>query len=213
MDTRKLARRIGLGLAAYTLLARPRILRWGATKEEVQEDFPGKELIPGGSRTPTMAVTLDAPPADVWPWLLQMGDKRGGWYSWDLLDNFGKPSADRIHPEWQNVKVGDVLNGMGVPSFEVAALDAPYFLAFRASFDMRGRRYDPSHGRPRFFSDSLWAFQLKELPEGKTRLVVSGYWARNPRWLHNMLNFAFLEWAHWIMEMRQMQNLKRLTAA
>ena len=54
--------------------------------------------MPEGVRTATMAVTIDAPPGAVWPWLVQMGTDRGGWYSWDLLDNFGRRSADRIHP-------------------------------------------------------------------------------------------------------------------
>ena len=68
-----------------------------------QTPFPGAELIPGGRRGATMAVTIDAPPARVWPWLLQMGCDRAGWYSWDRLDNAGRPSAEHIIPEWQTL--------------------------------------------------------------------------------------------------------------
>ena len=82
--------------SVYALLVRPRLLRWGASDDELTSSFPGADLVPGGVRTATMAVTIDAPPSRAWPWLVQMGTDRGGWYSWDLLDNFGRPSADRI---------------------------------------------------------------------------------------------------------------------
>jgi proline iminopeptidase len=106
---RKLATLFSLALVAYALLIRPRLLRWGATDEEVSRPYPGAELVPGGSRGATNAITIDAPPARVWPWLVQIGYGRGGWYSWDRLDNFGRASADRIHPEWQQIAVGDRL--------------------------------------------------------------------------------------------------------
>jgi Acyl-CoA dehydrogenase, C-terminal domain len=67
--------------------------RWGAADEEVEDTYPGRELIPDGVRSSTMAVTIEAPPASVWPWLVQMGYDRAGWYSRDRLDNGGRPSA------------------------------------------------------------------------------------------------------------------------
>src|SRR5512132_1642791 len=94
-----------LAMTAYALVVRPRMLRSGATGEEVHGAYPGAELVPGGRRTSTMAVTIDAPPAAVWPWLVQMGCDRAGWYSWDRLDNAGVPSAEQIHREWQDVSV------------------------------------------------------------------------------------------------------------
>src|SRR5690348_10376552 len=93
--------------ATYLLVVRPRLLRWGATDAEVRADFPGQQIVPGGTRAATMATTIEATPARVWPWLVQMGTDRGGWYSWDRLDNFGHRSAHRVHPEWQAVEVGD----------------------------------------------------------------------------------------------------------
>jgi hypothetical protein len=73
------------GSVSYALLVRPRLLRWGASDDELESPFPGADLVPGGVRTATMAVTIDAPTSRVWPWLVQMGTDRGGWYSWDLL--------------------------------------------------------------------------------------------------------------------------------
>lgn len=201
-----------LSLGAYALVVRPLLVRWGATDEEVRRPYPGADLIPDGTRSATMAVTIEVSPAKVWPWLVQMGYGRGGWYSWDHLDNWGRASAERIHPEWQATAVGDRLPSMPDEKawWEVAALEPAHFLGLRASMDLRGCPFDPRGTRPRFFTDSLWGFQLEELQGGRTRLVVSGYWALRPRWLQAVTSWIFLEPSHWIMQMRQFTNLKRL---
>jgi len=202
---------ITLGLLGfYALVVRPRMIRWGATDEEVAGLFPGADLIPGGVRSGTMAITIEAPPADVWAWLVQMGYDRAGWYSWDRLDNWGRSSSERIHPEWQKLSIGDHLSAMPDNSmgWEVAALEPQRFLGLRASVDKQCRPFDPKGTRPSSYSDSLWAFQLKELPGNRTRLVVSGYWAVQPSWLRPIVNI-FLEPAHWVMQLRQFANLKR----
>lgn len=92
----------------YAFAVRPSLLRWGATDEEVRTTYPAADLIAGAERSATMAVTIDAPSEAVWPWLLQMGYRRTGWYSWDALDNFGR-SAERLHPQWQMIAIGDRL--------------------------------------------------------------------------------------------------------
>ena len=94
--------------------------------------------------------------------------------------------------------------------WEVAALEPERFLGLRASFDLRGRPFDPAGPRPRFYTDSLWGFLLKEQPGGRTRLVVSGYWTLRPRWLQTLISIIILEPVHWIMQTRQFSNLKRL---
>lgn len=205
---------LGVATAAYALVFRPRMLRWGATDEELKETFPRADLVPGGTSSATMATTIDAPPARVWPWLVQMGYGRAGWYSWDRLDNFGEISADRIHPEWQHIKVGDFLApevGVTARAWQVAALEPERFLCLRASYDLRkGRWYDPAKPQPPFSTLSTWGFWLKETPEGRTRLIVSGYWSMKPRWLQPILSVLALEPSHWIMQTRQFANLKRL---
>ena len=198
-------------VAAYVLVVRRPMVRWGATDEEVNREYPGADLIPDGERSATMAVTIDASPARVWPWLVQMGTDRGGWYSWDRLDNWGRRSVERIHPEWQEISLGDRLAGTpdGSQSWEVAALERERFLGLRMSLDLRGRPFDPTGPHPPAYTDSLWGFLLKELPEGKTRLIVSGYWALRPRSLRPLVSVLFLEPSHWIMQTRQFANLKR----
>jgi proline iminopeptidase len=200
-----------LGLAlGYGLFLRPRLLRWGATREEVTGPFPGADLIPGSQRVSTMAVTLNAPPSRVWPWLVQMGYDRAGWYSWDRLDRGGEPSARELHPEWQQIARGDRLlsEPKGPHWFEVAAVEPERFLGLRAAMDLKGRQFDSSGPRPRHFTDSLWAFQLTELPGHRTRLVVSAYSVSRPKLFGWLTGLLFWEPAHWIMQTRQFRNLK-----
>ena len=158
-----------------------------------------------------MAVTVNAPPPRVWSWLVQMGHDRAGWYSWDRLDNFGAVSADRIHPEWQHISVGDrmVSAPNGKYWFEVAALVPARFLALRACFDLRGRQLPSGGLRPPAYSDSVWCFLLKGLPDDRTRLIVSLYAAGRPRTVNALAGLVLWEPAHWIMQKRQFRNLKR----
>jgi uncharacterized protein YndB with AHSA1/START domain len=209
---RKLSTLVGLAVVGCAVAVRPLILRWGATGEAVRQPYPGAEISPGGSRGATMAVTIDAPPAQVWPWLVQMGCDRAGWYSWDRLDNGGSRSAERIHPEWQRISIGDHLASKpdGSTWFEVAALEPQRFLALRASLDLGGHPFDSGGVRPRHFTDSVWCFLLKKMPGNSTRVVVSGYATGRPRSLHTISNVLFWEPAHFIMQTRQFANLRRL---
>ncbi len=212
MAARDVATAIAGVACAYAVGVRPRLLRSGATDAEVDAKYPGGELIPDGKPGATMAVTIDAPPSAVWPWLLQMGCDRAGWYSWDRLDNAGVSSAERIHPEWQDVSVGDRMlsTPSGATWFEVAALEPERFLELRAPIDLHGGLpFDTTRLRPRLYNDSVWCFQLKAFPGDRTRLVVSGYAAQRPRALLAIADFLFWEPAHWIMQRRQFTNLKR----
>jgi hypothetical protein len=139
-------------------LFRRRHLRWGATDEEFRAGMPGDALVPGPHFKATRALTIDAPPEQVWPWLMQVGYGRAGFYSYDFLDNLGRPSADVILPDWQTNAVGSVTAPMANPptvetSFVVAELDP---------------------GRSVVWSkpDSTWTWLLTPLPGDRTRLVT-----------------------------------------
>lgn len=101
-----------------------------ATRDEEQRSMPGDELVREPMLTVTHAVTIDAPPGRVWPWLSQMGSSRAGWYSYDWVDNGGRPSADRILEEYQRIAPGDVLPALpgAKDAFVVAAVDPPHDL-------------------------------------------------------------------------------------
>jgi len=192
--------------------ARKELRNVGATRAERRAILPGDELVSGARSPSTMAVTIDMPPSEVWPWLVQMGCDRAGFYSWDRLDNGGRPSASRIHPEWQTLAVGDrvLCTPDGRFWFDVERLESERVLVLRSSIDL-GRRqpFDTSEPRPRFFADGIWEFVLAELPEGKTRLVVRSFGIARPRLL-GAVNLVFWDPAHVVMQTRQLRNLKRL---
>jgi len=132
----------GLGSAAliaalaYSPPARRWYLTYGATPEEVDRAMPGDDLLTGPVLTSTRAITIDAPPSAVWPWLKQMGSGRGGAYTYDWIENlFGLEmhSADAILPAFQQLTVGDVLPlGPSGPGMRVEVCDTESTLAFRS---------------------------------------------------------------------------------
>jgi len=93
----------------YIALIRPWQLRWGATDDEVNCSLPGDNIVREPSFNATRAVMIHASAENIYPWIVQMGVTRAGWYSYDLLDNLGRPSAEKILPEHQAIKVGDVI--------------------------------------------------------------------------------------------------------
>jgi proline iminopeptidase len=202
-----------LGLGAYLAFGRPRLRHWGATDEEVHERFPGDDLIAGAGHPSTMATSLPAPPGEVWPWLVQMGCDRAGWYSWDRLDNGGRPSADRIHPEWQDLVEGGRL--LSVPSgatwFEAAIVDEPRTLVLRADIELpSGHAFDPTGPLPRAFSEGVWGFHLRPVESGiATRLVVRTWGRTAPQPLMKVVDVVLGEPAHAIMQTRQFEVLRR----
>jgi hypothetical protein len=126
-------KKISLGVAAlgvvsfgvYLRLIRPWQLRWGATDEEVARAMPGDDVVKHPTFNATRAVTIQAWPEEIWPWLVQIGITRAGWYSYDWLDNPGHHSAERIIPELQHLAVGDFIpispdgkQGQWVKAFE-----------------------------------------------------------------------------------------------
>ena len=155
-------RQIGAVLADLPRFATAPLLRgwhqrWGATDEEVAGAMPGDELLPVAQARCTRAVTIDAPPEAVWPWLVQVGCLRAGFYADDLLDNLGHPSATRIVPELQHLAVGQWVPMSPTPNeltaHQVAGFEEPNWLLWR----------QPT---------STWAWKLTPLPGGRTRLVT-----------------------------------------
>lgn len=97
---------------------------WGANPDEVSRPMVGDDLCPDARLIATRAITIDAPPSEVFPWLRQMGFGRAGWYSYDIIDNLGRRSARAINPEWQTLSAGDDVPG-GPASFTAVVVDPP----------------------------------------------------------------------------------------
>jgi len=174
----------------YRLFLRSRMTRLGSTEQEEQQPLPGDELIPQrGAADYTHAITLRARPEEVWPWLVQIGGgERGGYYSYDWLERLTGGyvhSADRILPEFQQPKVGDRINPDGV---------------------WRVLRVDP--GRAFVFGneDFAWAFVVKPLDDGRTRLLTRLRWNE-----HRFGRFAsnLVVLPHLIMQRKMMKGLRR----
>jgi hypothetical protein len=112
-----------LALALFWFVYRPWALTWGATDEEVARPMPGDSVVADPTFNATRAVTIDAPPEAVWPWIIQIGYLRAGFYSYDRLDNDGIPSAERILPEFQQLAAGDSIPLTSDGYAAVAALE------------------------------------------------------------------------------------------
>jgi hypothetical protein len=175
--------------------------------------YPDAGLVPDGERAATMAVTIEAPPELVWPWLVQMGWDRGGWYSWDRLDNARRPSATEAHPKWQDLTDGGQLRawspGGVLAPWEVAALEPGRFLGLHRLTDLRGRSLDRRPPRPSAYLEGLWGFQLNALPGGHSRLAVGGYQVIRPLWLERFVFGWSSVLVVWTMQARMLAVLKR----
>ncbi len=137
--------------------------------------MPGDELLPDAAGQLTHGVTVHAPPQDIWPWLVQMGCRRGGFYSIDLLDNGLARSAREIHPELQRIRPGDIIPATptGRDGFEVLRVSPPTELILGGLYDQQTARQLPfSAPRPAQYWHVTWAFVLDPRRDGTTRLRV-----------------------------------------
>lgn len=163
-----------VGVAASRRWFVPWHVRWGATDAEVAARLPGDELVPDPAEQCTRAITIAAPPEAVWPWVIQLGADRGGFYSYDWLENLfglGIHSADRIVPEWQERAVGDVVaaNARASGGWYVMLVEPPETLVLQVGDVATGRpvRRDEPPGW-----EFLWTFAVRGQPDGTTRLLV-----------------------------------------
>jgi len=199
---------------------------WGVEPAEGVQPLPGDDLVPVAESIDTRGITIEAPPSAIWPWLLQMGYGRAGWYSYDRLDMRGQ-SADEIHPEWQALAVGNLLptdpgggfvirvleperalvafidsdivaEQRGTDSGEVAVTEAP---GLAASGRLMGAAMPPR------FTVS-WAFALEPMGSDRTRLIervrlgIEGG-TRGTRVMGPVLGFGVF-----VMMQRQMQGIR-----
>lgn len=166
-----------------------------ATRAEQEASLPGDALIPRAVGAATNAITIGGPPREVWPWLVQMGGGRAGWYSYDVIDNARRPSATVIVPALQAIDVGTVLPAVPGASdgFRVLELRAPRYLVL----GVVGPGPVPA---------VTWTFVLHELEGDGTRLIVRARVSADypffglPKWL----GWPFIRVTHAVMQRKQL---------
>jgi hypothetical protein len=204
----------GLG-AAYWFAVRPQHRRWGAEPAEVAAFWPGDDLLPGPLVSATHAITIQAPPDKVWPWLVQIGQGRAGFYSYEQIENamgLRMENVDRILPEWQNLQVGD-----GVPLAPDGAMDVPVaILEPQAALVLHGDSRLPSpsgKGGPTLppgqFLAVSWGFYLDALDGGATRLVERFRLDYTPTAANELIYKLFLEPGAFVMERKMLLGIKQ----
>jgi hypothetical protein len=185
----------------YVFVVRTWFLRWGATNAEVHMHFPGDDLLVHPGATATRAITIQSSPDRVWPWLAQMGQGRGGLYSYAWLENlFGCQiiNAGRIHPEWQQIQVGDSirLHPSMIP-IPIAILEPGHVMVL-------GSATPPDPRIP----PVTWAFLVESAPNNATRLVIRWRSLPPPTFLGTLMNKYMLEPIHFLMERRMMLGIR-----
>lgn len=182
-------------IGAYALIVRPWTRRWGVQAGDAERALPGDDLVPEPTVVETRAITIDAAPQDIWPWLVQMGYGRGGWYGYDQVDMIGH-SATGIMPEWQHLAVGDTVPTHPEGGFEARVVDPDRALVLyldaaiterwkQAAEAAEGQAEEPAEHAtagirvsgaflentvPREFAGS-WAFVIEPTSDGRTRLI------------------------------------------
>src|SRR5450755_1498111 len=197
---------LGGAIAGYSMLARRWQLRWGATGREAGEELPGDDLITRPDLTATRAITVGVPADQVWPWIAQLGQGRGGFYSYDSLENLAGcdiHSANQIVPEWQDLEVGDPVMLAPQVALTVALLDRGHYLVLRGGVPM-------GNSAPPY--DFTWAFALRAEPAGTTepagatRLLVRERYAYTRPWARLLVEPA--EAVSFVMSQKMLRGIK-----
>lgn len=200
---------IAAAAAGYMLKVRPWVLHWGATDAEVNASLPGDELILDPAWQSTRAIHIAAPAEAVWPWLAQMGQDRGGLYSYDWLENLAGldfHSADRIVPEWQHVQVGEIVRfAPNQDTLVVSRVEPNECLVWRVLNPATHQAADSSSGP--IWVDATWSFVLLRVDEQHSRLIQRFRFGIRPRLL-GVLYTALIEIPHFVMERRMLLGIR-----
>jgi hypothetical protein len=192
--------RLSLALAAMVGVRRIS-RRSGVTNSELRQSLPGDDVMPQPKVEWTRATTIKSPPDQVWPWIVQMGFGRGGWYTSEAFDRIvwriDNPSSDAILPQWQHPEVGSIIpDGPGFAAyFRVDQVDDGEAIVYRSiRHPYRGHPIDPEDTSALMrleqelidggsYLEFSWAFVLRRTDSGSTRLTVRTRANYEPRWL------------------------------
>jgi hypothetical protein len=204
-------------VVAYVFLVKPWHTRWGANDAEVTGSLPGDDLVSKPKISATHAITIQGSAAEVWPWLVQIGQGRAGFYSYEWIENLmglNVTNADRILPEFQKLKVEDLVplapNGFGFP---VALLEPNRVLVLGGRVDARTSGPQALEDRTAYYEIS-WAFFLQPIDAHTTRLIERFRMDWSPETFGNTLYYrAILEPGSFIMERRMLLGIQERVEA
>jgi hypothetical protein len=202
------------GVAIYAFFMRKRLLNWGTTNEEAHQPFPGDSLIANPNYQSTRAILIHSTPKDIWPWIIQIGYQRGGFYSYDWLERKaglkGLSSTDQVVPAWQKILPGDTVSISPVTPLKVVAFEPERAFVLHTvmnPFTARivDQRLQP--GTPTI--DWTWAFILEPVGPDATRLLIRVRANIQPQHLGRILSWLALEPVHFLMENKMLQGIQR----
>ncbi len=181
------------------------MLHWGATRAEVDGVLPGDAVLPRADLVSTRAITIDARPEDVWAWVAQLGQGRGGFYSYDCLENLigcDIHSSDTVRPDWQGVAVGDVVHLHPEVGLAVVQVEPGRSLVLRGAVPV-GEAPAPY--------DFTWSFAVQDGTGGSTRLVVRERYAYLRRTAGLLVEPVSA--VSWFMSQRMLRGIKERAEA
>jgi len=191
--------------------------KWGATDAEVHRSLPGDDLVPHPKWGWTHAITIRASAADVWPWLMQMGQGRGGMYSYEWLENLvgcDIHNADRIIPAFQHLEVGDGIRLHLKVSIPIAAIEPCRALVLHVRANTQtGNTFDLTDTMPERYLNLSWVFFLAELDEGTTQLISRGRGDYNQSLVNALIYLVLTEPITFVMDRKMLLGIKRRAEA
>jgi hypothetical protein len=201
------------GTAAYAFFFRKLMLKWGATDEEAARPLPGDSLVSKPNYQSTHAVTVLSASKKVWPWIVQIGYQRGGFYSYDWLERqaglVGLHSADEIVPAWQELHPGDTVLLSPVTPMKAAVLEPERAFVLHTVMNPFTAQVADSPLQPETpYIDWSWAFILEPLSTDRTRLLVRVRAKIHPHLLGKALSWLVLEPVHFLMELKMLEGLR-----
>jgi hypothetical protein len=221
---KKWSLRVGAGLLTvlvctgliYHLGLRNWCLRWGTTQSEAYATLPGDDLLPAYASEATHAITIHASPQRVWPWLMQIGQDRSGFYSYTFLENLflaDMPKVEHLVPDWKPRAPGETIwfgtaKRFGGRGRMIAAMVEPQreFAMVTVNDWQRLRAGSPAQ-------EAVWSFTLEPLEDGQTRLIARVRGGEAPTLSSRLAGRLFWEPAHFVMEQRMLRRIRDLAEA
>ncbi len=196
----------------YLFFFRPLLLNWGARSSEIANSYPCEDRLSRARILSTHVVEVHAPARQVWPWLVQIGQDRAGFYTYDFLEKAlgtGISNANRLEPSWQQLHAGDKIKlARGMEGLEVAAIDQGHYFTLNA--DSRTGKSPFPIRSSRFYFAIVWTFYLSEESPDQTRLIARWRADWGDNWIFSAVSYGLVEWGAFIMERRMLMAIRDL---